>query len=253
MTRTPLVQLQISQPTPDSPWVLWGGLLPSGSLKYLTFHSYLKGLGSHQLERGLIEISEGCTALALQYFAERAGVRLVVLCSPSGEAQLRSSGYRGETLVPRSLEEALEICSSRQRDGWHWPQQMSNAKLLHAARAWAPDVAGLLRSRPEIDTVCCGFGTGATVTALTDELAPLGYKVIGIEAPKGTSIPGWRNYSERNLGESDLFHAHRGRVELQAARAPSSVGVRPLEVLLSHDFGVEPSRVCVVSHDGVPH
>jgi len=246
------MQLQISRPTSNSPWVIWGGLLPSGSLKHLTFDNYLKGLGSHELERGLIEISEGCTALALQYFAERAGVQLLVLCSPAGEAQLRSRGYRGETLVPRSVEEALEICASRQRDGWHWPEQMSNPKLLRAARAWVPDVARLLRSRSEIDTVCCGFGTGASVTALTDELAPLGYRVIGIEAPRGGSIPGWRNYSEHNLGERDLFHSHRGRVELRPAQVPSGARVTPLEILLSHDFGTEPSRVCVVSHDGVP-
>ena len=250
--QTTAAQLQMSRPDGNAPWVVWGGLLPSGSLKYLTFEKYLKALGGNAIARGLIEISEGCTALALQYFAERAGVPLVVLCSPTGEATLRARGYRAETLVPRSLEEALEICSSRQKDGWHWPEQMSNPELLDAARAWAPVLAGLLQSRPEIDTLGCGFGTGATVTGLERVLTPLGYRVIGVEAPPRTSIAGWRNYAEQNLGERDLFHVHRDRVELQTAQVPSGRAVTPLDVLLSHDFGVDPARVCVVSHDGVP-
>src|SRR6188768_2339063 len=99
--QTTAAQLQMSRPDGNAPWVVWGGLLPSGSLKYLTFEKYLKALGGNAIARGLIEISEGCTALALQYFAERAGVPLVVLCSPTGEATLRARGYRAETLVPR--------------------------------------------------------------------------------------------------------------------------------------------------------
>jgi cysteine synthase B len=165
---------------------------------------------------------------------------------------LRARGYRGQTLVPRSIEEAQEICSSRRKDGWHWPEQMTNPELLGAVMAWAPKVARLLEGRPEIDTVACGIGTGASVIGLERSLAPLGYRVIGLESPTGTSIPGWRNYAEHNLGERDLFYPHAQRIERSVAHVPSDTEVSPLEVLLSHDFGLDPARVCVVAHDGVP-
>jgi S-sulfo-L-cysteine synthase (O-acetyl-L-serine-dependent) len=234
------------------PWVIWGGLLPSGSLKYLTFRSYLGAVGEHSLQRGLIEISEGCTALALEYLAERARTPLVVVCTPAGERKLRARGFRAETLLPASLEDALAICAARRSDGWHWPEQMSNPLLLDAVLDWAPQVASLLRGSPEVDTVACGFGTGATVAGLERALAPLGYRVIGVESAPGMPISGWRNYSEQNLGTRDLFHQHRQRIELQTYRQVFARSVTPLEALLAHDFGVDPARVCVISHDGVP-
>jgi cysteine synthase B len=249
---TPAVQLHLTRPHANSPWVIWGGLLPSGSLKYLTFGRYLLDLGSSALTRGLIEISEGCTALTLQHFAERAGVPLVVLCSKTGEAQLRARGYRAQTLVPHDLQEALELCSARQREGWHWPEQMCNPKLLSAVQAWAPELVCVLRTRPEIDTVACGFGTGATVTGLERALTPLGYRVIGLESAAGTSIPGWRNYATQNLGTRDVFHPHHQRVALQTAQPPAGRDATALEALLAHDFGVDPSCLCVVAHDAVP-
>jgi cysteine synthase B len=201
MTQSPQLQLQMTQPEGRSPWVIWGGLLPSGSLKYLTFECYFSAISSDALACGLIEISEGCTALALQHFAQRFRVPLVVVCSPAGRAKLHGLGYHGDTLVARGLEEALQICASRQTEGWHWPEQMSNAKLVSAVQAWAPEVARLLRSRPEVDTVACGLGTGATLTGLELSLTPLGYRVVGVESPRETSISGWRNYSLQNLGE----------------------------------------------------
>jgi hypothetical protein len=90
------------------------------------------------------------------------------------------------------------------------------------------------------------------VAGLDNVLTPLGYQVIGLQAAPDASIPGWRNYLEHNLGTEDLFHPYVQRIELQTVALGVSVGRTPLDVLLAHDWGVEPARVCVVSHDGVP-
>ncbi|MEY2934808.1 MAG: hypothetical protein RL033_5557 [Pseudomonadota bacterium] len=243
--------LQMSRPSPTSPWVIWGGALPSGSLKYLTFDRYLALVGRDAIARGLIEISEGCTALALQHLAEREGVPLVVLSSGPGAARLRERGFHSTLQVPGSFAEALASCKAKREEGWHWPAQMSNPKLVSAVAEWASELAQLLRNTPEIETVVCGFGTGATLAGLDQVLTPLGYEVIGLQSAPGASIPGWRNYGEHNLRSEDLFHPHVQRIELRTAADPALAGKTPLQVLLAQDWGSEPARVCVVSHDGV--
>src|SRR5689334_20272144 len=88
-------QLRISRPGSRSHWVLWGGLVPGGGLKRLTFEHYLRSVPAQQLERGFVEISEGCSALALEHFARRLNIPVTILCSAAGEGRLRARGYRG--------------------------------------------------------------------------------------------------------------------------------------------------------------
>ena len=253
MTPTLSDQLRVSRPDPNLPWVLWGGLVPGGGLKRLTFEHYLRSLPARQLERGLIEISEGCTALALQHCARRLDIPVTILCSPEGEATLRARGYGGHTIVPGSLGEALEICAGKRAEGWHWPEQSSNPAIIGAVRAWAAALVEQLREHPEIEVVLCGFGTGASAIGLHQELQPAGYELIALESPPGRGISGWRNYSEQNLGSRDLFHPFAGQIEVRVAQVPREGPPCPREVLLSQDLGIDPSRICVVSHDGVPY
>lgn len=242
----------MTRPDGSAPWVIWGGALPSGSLKYLTFERYLEAVGRGAFAQGLIEISEGCTAWALQRLASQAKVPLIVLCSAAGAASLRARGFRAETQVVTSFADALQICAHKQQDGWHWPQQMRNPMLIEAVRGWASQVVELLGTQPKIDTVVCGFGTGATVVGLESMLGPLGYKVLALQSPAGCSVAGWRNFSEQNLGDTDVFHPHAQRIELHAAHAHKGEASSALRLLLSHDWQVAPERLCVISHDGLP-
>lgn len=244
------VRLEMTRPSAAGAWVVWGGLLPSGSLKHLTFEHYLRGLTPGQ-HAGWIEISEGCTALALDWFARRWNVPLALVCSPEGAARLRDRGVHAELIVPGSLAEALQICQSRQAAGWHWPQQMCNPQLVQAVRAWAPQLMQLLRSEPRIHTVVTGFGTGATLLGLELELAPLQYQVLGVQAPPGTPVPGLRNYTEQNLGERDLYYGHGGGA-LRTPRPPTGSPCSALQLLLQQDFGADPAQVCILAHEGVP-
>lgn len=245
------VRLEMTRPSAADAWVVWGGLLPSGSLKHLTFDYYLRALTPAQ-HAGWIEISEGCTALALDWFARQRDVPLALVCSPEGAEGLRRRGVRAELIVPGSLAEALQICQSRQAAGWHWPQQMCNPQLVAAVRAWAPQLVQLLRSQPGIHTVVTGFGTGATLLGLGLELTPLEYRVLGVQPPPGTPVPGLRNYAEQNLGERDLYHGQDGGGALRTARAAAGAPCRALDLLLQQDFGADPAQVCILAHEGVP-
>ena len=130
--------------------------------------------------------------------------------------------------------------------------QMTNQNLIDAVIEWAQDIVQFLKKFPEINTVVCGFGTGATVTGLSKVLSPLGYTVIALESPCGQSIRGWRHYSDQNLGDQDLFYPYRHDIKKLTANTQKNQYVTPLNVLLSHNYGIDPKHVCIVSHDGVP-
>jgi cysteine synthase B len=249
----PEAKLQMSRPSGALPWVVWGGVLPSGSIKYLTFRQYLNALTPAGCQHGLVEASDGCTALALDHWARQLGVPCLIVTSHHGSERLRARGFRGQIQVVDGVLEALDACRSKQSEGWHWPRQMSNSQLVAAVEAWAPEVASLLAAQPLIDTVATGFGTGATLVGLHAKLAPLGYRVVGLQPGAGASVPGWRNYASQNLGSEDLFHDHSATTELRTAEMAALPSTRSaLDVLLAQTWGVDPARVCVIAHDGVP-
>ena len=110
----------MSQANTSSPMIIWGGLMPSGSLKYLTLANYLKILTLKQIGKGFIEMSEGCTALTLEYFAQLLNVELTIVCTDNGEKSLHAHGYKGRTIKVENLKDAFDICETKEKDGWHW-------------------------------------------------------------------------------------------------------------------------------------
>src|SRR5438876_9277933 len=88
---SPKVEFSISPVDDGSPWVLWGGAVPSGSLKYLTFKRYLalQPASSIRSANGLIEMSEGCSALALDLLGQEMGLNTAAVCSEAGAQYLK--------------------------------------------------------------------------------------------------------------------------------------------------------------------
>ncbi len=245
------LNLEMSRPSPHHPWVIWGGVLPAGGLKFLTFKKHLDAVGRETYGKGFVEISEGCTALALEYFAQSHNLQVKILCTLDGEKRLRTLGFKGKIITVHNIQEAFQICSDLEKNGWYWPRQMTNTALIDAVKSWAANLNELLRQVSAITTVVCGFGTGATAVGLKKALGPIGYDVIAVEAPPNKSQPGWRNYNNQNLGDTDLFYNYQSKISLKTATITVNQGQSALEVLLSQDYRRQPESVCIVSHDGV--
>lgn len=198
----------VHRSSPDSPWILWGGAQPGGSLKYLTFKQYLSSLPRSQIDRtvGLIEISEGCTALALDLLGRQANKKTAVVCSEKGAESLRGQGFMGECCPCRSLEEAFRLCEERSEHGWLWPRQMTNRELVNSVESWSVRLADfLVRRGITVRQILTGFGTGATAAGLSRAFTPLGVEILAVESRPDQTIAGWRHFPTQNLGSADLF------------------------------------------------
>ncbi|MDA0321850.1 MAG: hypothetical protein O2923_03925 [Verrucomicrobia bacterium] len=245
MTRSP-PHFEIDEPGGGRPWMVWGGHCPSGSLKYLTFSEYFAREPINDAA-GLIEMTGGCTALALEHFATEYEIPVTAVCDPVGSAYLGAQGFRGEILVPASIEEAFSVCQSRVADGWRWPQQMINPAMVDCVGAWATALLDQLPSRSEIRTVVTGFGTGATAIGLHRVFGGAGCAVVAVQCAPENPVPGWRNYEVQNMGEHDLFREYEDAITL--ITLPADAPNRPLDALLSHHYEPDHARVLLVSHD----
>ncbi|MEU8194043.1 pyridoxal-phosphate dependent enzyme [Microbispora amethystogenes] len=238
----------LTRPEKDGPAVLWGGTCPSGSLKYLTYESYLDAVPEGV--RGLVEISGASTALALDLIGRRAGLPTVAVTDAAGRDHLTRHGFRGEIRTITSVEEGREVCLRYERAGWCWPRQFTDDALVGRVELWAARLLRRIRADwPEVRHLVCGFGTGATVAGLHRVFTIAGYSVTGLQAREGDHVPGWRNYTLQNLGDQDLFHRYRKEVPL----ATASGGESALGSLLTYaNAHAAPEQVLVISHDGRP-
>lgn len=242
----------ISRIDDESPWVLWGGTLPSGSLKYLTFKQYLAQQPASSLTsaRGLIEVSDGCSALALDSLGQEMGLNTAAACSESGARYLRSQGFRGELLPSQSLEEAFLFCEQKSERGWIWPGQMTNRELIGCVESWTGELANhLTHRRLRILEIVTGFGTGATAVGLVQTFTPRGARVMAVESRPGQKIQGWRHFASQNLGPVDLFYPFADMVERNECLALARDSLGGLILSRSH---VSPEQRLIVSHNLIP-
>jgi len=137
------VVFPLSRPWPDGPVVLWGGALPSGSLKYLTFSRYLESMPAGT--KGLVELSGASTALALDALGRERGLPVVALTDTRGTAHLRTHGFGGEVHTVRGFAEAWELALGYEHRGWCWPRRpwcsspaASSAWSASASCSWRP-------------------------------------------------------------------------------------------------------------------
>lgn len=206
----------LSRPRADGPVVLWGGALPSGSLKYLTFARYLAALPPGS--RGLVELSGASSALALDVLGRERGLPTVALTDAAGAAYLRAHGFQGQVRHADSIAKLWEHALAYEREGWCWPRQLSNTTLVACVESWASALRAHVRERfPRVRRVVCGFGTGATLVGLTRVFSTGGFTVTGLQPAPGHPLPGWRTWAHQNLGPEDLFFAHHQRIALDTA------------------------------------
>ncbi|WP_338867141.1 hypothetical protein [Myxococcus stipitatus] len=243
------MRFPLSRLSPAGPVVLWGGELPSGGLKYLTFSRYLETVPEGM--RGLVELSGSSSSLALDALGKERGLPVLALTDTAGAAYLRGQGFGGEVRTVHLLSEAWEVALGYERQGWCWPRQLSNGALIGCVEGWATELRDFVRDAfPSVRLVLSGFGTGATVVGLHRAFTPQGYEVVGLQPAKGCSLPGWRRWLEQNLGEADLFHPHREEVVLEAADPKHSDG---LAALLSYArIEARPEEVLVIAHNARP-
>ncbi len=236
----------LSRPWPGGPVVLWGGALPSGSLKYLTFSRYLESVPEGAL--GLVELSGASTALALDALGRERRLPVVAVTDAAGTAHLRANGFGGEVRTVRGMSEAWELALGYERQGWCWPRQLANAALIPCVEAWASRLRDRVREEyPEVRSVVCGFGTGATVVGLHRAFTLVGYEVVALQPAPGRSLPGWRRWVEQSLGVRDLFYPHREEVVLETAGAKDSDGLGALLAWARAQH--RPEEVLAVSHN----
>ena len=243
------VEFPLSRPWPGGPVVLWGGSLPAGSLKYLTFSRYLESVPEGA--RGLVELSGASTALALDALGRERGLPVVAVTDVMGTAYLRSHGFGGEVRTVRGFAEAWELALGYEHQGWCWPRQLANGALVACVETWATRLREVVRDAfPAVRGVVCGFGTGATVVGLHRAFTASGYDVLALQPAPGRTMPGWRRWAEQSLGEKDLFFPYREEVTLVTAGAKKADG---LGALLAHARAEHrPEEVLVISHDARP-
>ncbi|CAM4164222.1 MULTISPECIES: hypothetical protein [Corallococcus] len=234
----------LSRPQADGPVVLWGGGLPSGSLKYLTFARYLAALPPGS--RGLVELSGASSALALDVLGRERGLPTVALTDAAGEAYLRAHGFQGQVRHADSMARLWEQALAYEREGWCWPRQLSNTALVACVESWASGLRALVRERfPKVQRVVCGFGTGATLVGLTRVFTLGGFTVTGLQPAPGQPLPGWRTWAHQNLGPEDLFFAHHQRIPLDTAGPASDSFTALLEWARRQP---QPEQVLVIAH-----
>ncbi|NVJ22556.1 hypothetical protein HUW62_15145 [Myxococcus sp. AM011] len=239
----------LSRLSPDGPLVLWGGELPSGGLKYLTFSRYLETMPEGAC--GLVELSGSSSSLALDALGKERGLPVLALTDTAGAAYLRGQGFGGEVRTVRRLSEAWEVALGYERQGWCWPRQLSNGALVGCVEGWASELRDVVReSFPKVRLVVSGFGTGATVVGLHRAFTPDGYDVVGLQPSLGAPLPGWRRWMEQNLGEADLFHPHREEVVLETAGPKHSDGLAALLTYARAE--ARPDEVLVIAHNARP-
>jgi hypothetical protein len=241
-------RFHLSRTEPGGPRVVWGGLCRSGSLKYLTFREYLRRHGNRE-PAGLIEMSGGCSALALAALAAEHGVPCTAVTDPAGAQHLRAAGFTGEIVVPAGMAEAVALCTARMREGWIWPRQMTNADLIDCVVSWAVRLRAQAEEQAAPRLVVTGFGTGATAAGLERAFADADCTVLAVEAAPGAPISGWRHFDTQNLGAQDLFTPYADRIRREPIHAPAPT---PLAALLRHPLPVPSCETLLVSHDGEP-
>jgi len=244
------VVFPLSRPWSGGPVVLWGGALPAGSLKYLTFSRYLES-SLPDGAAGLVELSGAATALALDALGRERGLPVLALTDVKGTAYLRTNGFGGEVRTVRGLSEAWALAQGYERQGWCWPRQLANGALVECVASWAVKLREVVRDVfPAVRTVVCGFGTGATVVGLHRTFTAGGYEVVGLQPAPGRSMPGWRCWAEQNLGEKDLFYPYREDVSLETTRTRGTDGLGALLAWAREQSA--PEEVLVISHNARP-
>ncbi|MBZ4408606.1 hypothetical protein K8640_10305 [Myxococcus sp. XM-1-1-1] len=239
----------LSRLSPEGPVVLWGGELPSGGLKYLTFSRYLETVPEGAC--GLVELSGSSSSLALDALGRERGLPVLALTDTAGAAYLRDQGFGGEVRTVRRLSEAWEVALGYERQGWCWPRQLSNGALVGCVEGWAGELRDFVRDAfPSVRRVVCGFGTGATLVGLHRAFTPQGYEVVGLQPAKGSSLPGWRRWQEQNLGKEDLFHPHREEVVLETAAPKHSDSLAALLTYARAE--THPEEMLVIGHNARP-
>jgi cysteine synthase B len=229
---------------PDGPLVLWGGLSPAGSLKYFTFRELLADCDLSD-RAGLVEISGASTAFALAALAKERKLLAIAVCDQAGATYLAAHGYDGEVHTVPDMKVGFEVCTRLEQEGFFWPRQFTNRKLIGCVESWARPLAKqALAMEPGLKRVVSGFGTGATLSGLALAFAAHSVQVVGVQGV----LPGWRRFSSQNLGEQDLFWEDRERISLLDAPEPTA---SHLEALRAH-VGPEPSRTLIISHSGAP-
>ncbi|MCP3101854.1 hypothetical protein LZ198_23535 [Myxococcus sp. K15C18031901] len=243
------MRFPLSRLSPGGPVVLWGGELPSGGLKYLTFSRYLETVPEGAC--GLVELSGSSSSLALDALGRERGLPVLALTDPAGAEYLRGHGFGGEVRTVRRLSEAWEVALGYERQGWCWPRQLSNGALIGCVEGWASELRECVREAfPSVRLVVSGFGTGASVVGLHRAFTPQGYEVVGLQPAKGHIVQGWRSWADQNLGAADLFYPHRDDVMLELAQPRITDG---LAALLSYARAeARPEEVLVVAHNARP-
>ncbi|RKH45078.1 hypothetical protein [Corallococcus sicarius] len=235
----------LSRPRADGPVVLWGGALPSGSLKYLTFARYLAAMPPGS--QGLVELSGASSALALDVLGRERGLPTVALTDAAGESYLRAHGFRGQVHHADSLAKLWELALAYERKGWCWPRQLSNSAMVACVESWASGLRAHVRERfPLVRRVVCGFGTGATLVGLTRVFSTGGFTITGLQPAPGQPLPGWRTWEGQNLGAEDLFFAHHQRIPLDTAAPAPDCFTALLDWARRQE---RPEQVLVIAHN----
>ena len=235
---------------PNFRWALWGGLLPAGTLKYLTFQEYLKSIA---IGKGVVEISRSCTALALGALGRERGFETAVICDQPGADYLRSRGFKGGIDLASNIEDALARCQEKEKQGFHWPRQFFNRALVDAVATWAERLLlPELQQRVRVKHVVCGFGTGATVLGLQKALEPHGYAVAAVQPAQGQPLLGWRRFETENMGDKDLFWPERNERLLLNLEGPGREATTASAALMSNRYDWPAIEILLILHDGSP-
>ena len=242
---------KISQIERLLPWILWGGDSPSGSLKYLTYKNYFAANRDAILKSpGLVEVSSGSTALALDAIAREVGLACCAVTDIEGSKHLKSQGFEGETWIAGSLGEAMDLCTARTESGWHCPRQFENTSLIQNVELWAIKLKTQIEQHhPSIERLFVGLGTGATVAGLSCVFENSPIEVIACECPSPTApIQGWRHYATQNFGERDVYQPYNGKIRRISPHPHEGRSAFKNLLLCAENFA--PSTSLVVSHDG---
>jgi len=174
--RTPLVRLEVPDPTHDAELYLkLEALQPIGSFKIRGAYNVVRQLTPAQLEHGVWTVSAGNAAQGVALAARRAGARCsVMVIDTAPQTKIRAIERLGATIVPATYDECWRTVESHGSDrmAGYFVHPFDDDRFI-AGNA----TAGLeiLEDLPDVDAIVTPIGGGgllAGIAAAVRELKP---------------------------------------------------------------------------------
>jgi len=174
--RTPLVRLEVPDPTHDAELYLkLEALQPIGSFKIRGAYNVVRQLTPEQLEHGVWTVSAGNAAQGVALAARRAGARCsVMVIDTAPQTKIRAIERLGATIVPATYDECWRTVESHGSDrmAGYFVHPFDDDRFI-AGNA----TAGLeiLEDLPDVDAIVTPIGGGgllAGIAAAVRELKP---------------------------------------------------------------------------------